>query len=1429
MSVQSQAKPGRWVTLIGFARHVAISAGLLICSGAQAQVTVGEGGTPTYSQAIAVPPSVAGMAPNIGLLYSSGGVNGPLGYGWSLQGISTITRCPAIKAIDGAARGVDYSGADKLCLDGQRLIQTNAAGVPLAFPQTNDSLGGVVREYRTEKDSFARVRSYGSVNGNAANGPQYFKVWTKSGQIYEYGNNANAQANAAIAVQGKSVVSAWAVSRISDTLQNFIDFQYEQRDVAWGSGPTAGAPSLGHEWNLVEVRYTGTASAQPANRIRFTYSDRANVAGGAQDRGEAYHQGAKNVSVRRLDAVRTYTNWPGNVSVWPAAPPATAVKVKTVKLSYDQGPVSNRSRLVKIQECAGSAETACTPPVSFSYSAGGTDPFTVTNGFNLTTEVLTSTSGNYGVLIGDFNGDGISDLIRWADTPGQNRLYFGSASGAFSLVAAASGGGTFTITDQNLFKSDGCFESLAADFDGDGLTDILRLMKATSPQTGASCGTTVENRLFTSTGTGAFLSTVISGIDFARVQSLRTDYYNCIAPPSDTYLPGCSEPGATNLGTSQTVGKNFYLIDVDADGRLDIVTTVLPAFSRTMTPPNDATLCASTPCTKVHRGLGGGAFGAAMASNLNNRSVYTAPESGSSSEGSQRRQFVHDVNGDGLADLRVDTGTWLSSGNGNFTVDPAANYAPACRKAIDANGDGRVDCLYVNGSAAQQSLIISDGTYTPKKTANFNLTAPGQELLGYGGGSQNAGTEVLDGYDGARGALLRWHADPAQNRLYIANGDGTFRESASFNQSFATRTLRSQDGVFSFLVGNFDGSGAASILRLRANPAAGSEATINRLYTRTYPEPADQLVSFTSSTGLTTTITWVTLTDSVSGSLGARYTSDRGNASLAAQYPIVDVSVPMQVVASTVSATGVGNTTVATEYSYAGLKAGYDGRGVQGFRETRRQTRAPDGSNLTVVSRYLQAFPYAGVAHTTETFRGALNALPASPLSRSTFTYCEKSAVAGAESSASPTVPCAVPASTKVHKPYLFRSVESGWDLNGTALPSVTTTNAFNDTGDPTSIIVTTAGTALGLSQTVTKTTVNQFFSADTSNDNWILGRLQRASQQSTVPNSLGSIAASFGTAPQANHVQGTVPPPALALSPTSQTLSRNNPGTVSTVLTASASGGSTPYSFAWTRVSGTRSTVSSATVASPTVSATLGWGENFSETWRVTLTDGTGAQVSRDAVLTFKTPSQLSVAISPASLSVNASAAGAASGALTTAASGGVAPLTYAWVRTAGTRTSISSATAANPTVSATLGWGENFTETWRVTVTDAASNTATDTVNVTFTSPAALSVSVTPASISENITVTYGTTRTVTRSATAAASGGQGPYTYAWTKLNGTVNLVAPVNTAVGTFETSMTATTLSRSGTFQVTVTDNLGQTTSKTVSVSYQVFCSGANCP
>src|SRR5277367_6454992 len=79
-------------------------------------------GEATYVMPLTTVPGRAGVEPRLALTYDSSGDDGVLGVGFSLAGLSAITRCPQNLAQDGEIRDVRYDAADKLCLDGERLV-----------------------------------------------------------------------------------------------------------------------------------------------------------------------------------------------------------------------------------------------------------------------------------------------------------------------------------------------------------------------------------------------------------------------------------------------------------------------------------------------------------------------------------------------------------------------------------------------------------------------------------------------------------------------------------------------------------------------------------------------------------------------------------------------------------------------------------------------------------------------------------------------------------------------------------------------------------------------------------------------------------------------------------------------------------------------------------------------------------------------------------------------------------------------------------------------------------------------------------------------------------------------------------------------------------------------------------------------------------
>lgn len=1150
---------------------------VLVAVGAQA-ISVGPSGQASYSVPLSVPPGVAGMNPNLGLSYADGGINGPLGVGWSLQGVSTVTRCPSSRLIDGEAlngskvltgnnrNSVKFNGNDRLCLDGQRLIAVDATtGAPLG--NTRDDAtglsGGSCREFRTEKDSFSRIRACGSaVPGTPDAGPAYLKVWTKNGQVYEYGLDRDSSGanitRSRINAQGISSVAVWAVSRISDSVGNYIDFKYEQLTRPWGSGPTtAGADGL--EWNLLEVQYTGNANsgALPANKVVFEYEDRdANGVTKPADRSEAYQGDSKNISVRRLKTIRTYVN-SANPTALGKSP--NAVMVRAWVLAYEPSPRSGRSRLTSVKECSDVNATKCLPSTTFAYSNGAAPNYVVHAGFantDLSSKVLTDTGGMRGNLTGDFNGDGKTDIIRWSDDPSQNELYFSAGDGAFTRMYNFNLNGA----DTKLFDHDGCYSSIVMDFNGDGRSDILRIRKP-------SCTSGYASVVFISNGDGTFTSQpVLSSVDFEeKTHNLTT-----------TSLKYCDAPPCSRI--SSTEGKRFFLFDVNSDGIPDIVTTKFPSYSwlsdSSDEPPNKDTVCAngkpggSGPivCTHVYLGRGDGTF-VEMDNHPNAYQSlygYSAPNRPGVNPYWSSRSDI-DADGDGLMDLVTRySGVWRNRGDGTFEKISSVDAGASCTLTIDFNGDQRRDCLRPDATPANQALYYAIGASTVE-TASFNLKSPGDQLYAVDGNqAQTIGVLVEDIDGDGRQDILRWSTSTADNGVYLSNGDGSFRPRLGAGLNNVAQPLISTNGGFSFITGDFLGNGSLQIMQLRTeSPCSGIGICTASLVLNPKPTtllvldgdrtPVDQLVRVVTGSGVSyTVVAREPLTTSRS------YVSDRGT-SEAAVSPMLDVQAPLYVITG-VTKSNASYGDVQSTYSYAGLKADRNGRGILGYREFRQEGPAPDGQNvIRVVTRNLLTHPYIGSVGTTETYvyrpttPGIPNQVPfaAQRLARTTYSYCDMtSSDATREITVAGTspVPCATTA--LVQKPYLYQTLEERWDLNdpGLKLPDVRTSNTYNTTGDPTKISITTSGTALtsvatggaapGLVQTFTKVVDNTYLAPNTSGDNWILGRLDSAKVTQTAPNSLASIATTAGGAARASQRDGngpitpTSPPPPTPLNP---------------------------------------------------------------------------------------------------------------------------------------------------------------------------------------------------------------------------------------------------------------------------------------------------------
>jgi hypothetical protein len=465
-----------------------------------------------------------------------------------------------------------------------------------------------------------------------------------------------------------------------------------------------------------------------------------------------------------------------------------------------------------------------------------------------------------------------------------------------------------------------------------------------------------------------------------------------------------------------------------------------------------------------------------------------------------------------------------------------------------------------------------------------------------------------------------------------------------------------------------------------------------------------------------------------------------------AVYPMRNRQNAAKVVAAVAASDGTGGFLV-TNYTYGGLKDEVaTGRGMLGFRWVSGRNAATQIENF---AEYSQGWPYVGMLVKEETrLAGAGNG---SLLRRTSVTPA-----------------CAIPltAATCVVAPgnryftYPMTRVVESWDLNGAALPAVTTTFTHSidppDTelrGEPTVVLVTHS---LG-SETSTRTTTNSYWSP--SDTGGVAGLLKRVQIASTVPDS----------GPASN--VGWTPGLTLTLTPGSVISTSASPGVKSAVITPIVSGGFPTYSYSWQRIGAGFLTMTTNAQGILTVSGTFAANQTAIETFRATVVDQSGAQSTADVVVSIVvgTPPAVSLTASPATQTKHRLSSGSAVVVNATATgSGGIAPYSFAWTRISGSRTVIANATSATATFTAAVNLGENFTETMRVTMTDSIGTSAIKDVAVQYTAPATVSGTVSNTPATTSVTCNSGL---LAVSSTVTPSGGYPPYVNSWLVTMGTL----------------------------------------------------------
>ena len=234
------------------------------------QFSVSPTGGASYTIPIECPTGINGMQPNISLAYNSQGGNGIAGWGWNISGMSTISRVPKNYYYDVEKTGMVWDNTSPLDLDGQRLIEIQRW-----------STGSIVDsiEYDTEAKSGSRIVGYNIKEW----GPEYFKVYTKSGQIIQYGSTQNLASYSLIysypKLNSNNTYSdfyynlSWSVVSILDNNSNIIEFEYNHEIAPPPSGQTG---NRFYNTVIKTIKYGKNVKKNTENiySITFNYNER---------------------------------------------------------------------------------------------------------------------------------------------------------------------------------------------------------------------------------------------------------------------------------------------------------------------------------------------------------------------------------------------------------------------------------------------------------------------------------------------------------------------------------------------------------------------------------------------------------------------------------------------------------------------------------------------------------------------------------------------------------------------------------------------------------------------------------------------------------------------------------------------------------------------------------------------------------------------------------------------------------------------------------------------------------------------------------------------------------------------------------------------------------------------------------------------------
>lgn len=232
---------------------------------------VNETGAATYTLPFDMPEGINGMKPSLGLIYNSQSGNGVVGMGTTISGLSLIYRIPKDIFHDGTAKGISYSTSDAYAKDGVRLLLKSG---------TEGSNGAIYNAEGLPYDDIILKRSGTS---------QYFIANLPDGSKAYYGTKTTFPVTT-------DTSSLWYLDKIVDIYGNTITYSYS---------------IIGNVVYLSKVVY-GTNENTETNfstSVVFNYENRSDIV-------KSIHRAYKCNMSRRLKSVVVKTTQNTSTTIW---------------------------------------------------------------------------------------------------------------------------------------------------------------------------------------------------------------------------------------------------------------------------------------------------------------------------------------------------------------------------------------------------------------------------------------------------------------------------------------------------------------------------------------------------------------------------------------------------------------------------------------------------------------------------------------------------------------------------------------------------------------------------------------------------------------------------------------------------------------------------------------------------------------------------------------------------------------------------------------------------------------------------------------------------------------------------------------------------------------------------------------------------------